>query len=228
MSWLCSAALEVACSPRGCSDGERSAPLNGSLLLPQSSSSDRTMDTSSPTRSGMTFGRSTDSAGEGLLTSFLAGFPVKPIPQRLRERTLLTTSGRTCGGSWQMSLPGTSLPKTSAELRSTPLRTTSRKWVTKPARFPLPRQTWVRTTFGPGIGYLHTPTTQGNYCADSMQKHPSCRAWRTVFGKVTPEAQEWLMGWPRGWTASEPLETAKFQLWLSRHFTPWQQLKEAA
>lgn len=32
-----------------------------------------------------------------------------------------------------------------------------------------------------------------------------------------PEFWEWMMGWPIGSTASQPLETAKFQLWLQQH-----------
>lgn len=33
-------------------------------------------------------------------------------------------------------------------------------------------------------------------------------------GRLNPEFVEWLMGWPIGWTASRPLETGKFRLWL--------------
>ncbi len=29
--------------------------------------------------------------------------------------------------------------------------------------------------------------------------------------------REWMMGWPQGWTALEPLETAKFQQWQHSH-----------
>lgn len=32
-----------------------------------------------------------------------------------------------------------------------------------------------------------------------------------------PELAEWVMGWPIGWTALKPLETAKFQQWLLLH-----------
>lgn len=36
-------------------------------------------------------------------------------------------------------------------------------------------------------------------------------------GKLNPMWVEWLMGWPMGWTALQPLETDKFQQWLSAH-----------
>ena len=32
--------------------------------------------------------------------------------------------------------------------------------------------------------------------------------------EYSPELPEWMMGWPIGWTASEPLEMDKFQQWL--------------
>ena len=42
---------------------------------------------------------------------------------------------------------------------------------------------------------------------------------RTDFGKtkIHPEAFEWMMGWPIGWTELRPLATARFQLWLQQH-----------
>lgn len=41
-------------------------------------------------------------------------------------------------------------------------------------------------------------------------------------GQLNPDWVEWLMGWPIGWTACEPLETARFQQWPQWHsgFSP--------
>lgn len=36
-------------------------------------------------------------------------------------------------------------------------------------------------------------------------------------GTLNPDWCEWFMGWPIGWTASEPLETDRFQQWLLGH-----------
>jgi len=49
----------------------------------------------------------------------------------------------------------------------------------------------------------------------------SHRRWATPSGGgvMNSDWTEWLMGWPIGWTAQRPLETAKFQQWLSSHFT---------
>ena len=40
---------------------------------------------------------------------------------------------------------------------------------------------------------------------------------QTIGGNLNPSWEEWLMGWPIKWTALEPLEMDKFQLWLLSH-----------
>jgi hypothetical protein len=158
-----------------------------------------------------------ESRGEELLTLYLAGFHAKPIPQRRLDAIQRTTFGLRCGESWQMSLPHTSLPKTSAEWQLTKRQMTANRWVTKPKQFPYQRKTWVLTTFGTDFGYLHTPTTMANFLAKSMQKHAGCRTWTSVFGQITPNHYEWLMGWIVGWTDLKPLGMDKFQSWRQQH-----------
>ena len=209
MSWLFSRALVEAYSEATCSDGARSALLSGSPTPQAYLPPDRMTAFSRLSRFGMTFAPLTADRGEALLTLYLAAFRAKPIPRRLRERTLRMISGRKCGGSWQMSLPGTYLPKMLADERSIGRQTTLSQWVTLSDAWKYRRQTWALTTYGAGIGYLHTPTTIANFCAPSMQKHPSCRARRKVFGAVSPSAFEYLMGWPLGWTDLKPLATDK-------------------
>jgi len=216
-SWHCSQEPEEESSEATCSDGKQSVQLNGSHAQLAYLPPDKMMAFSRLSRFGMMFEPLTESRGEDLLMSYLEGFPVKPIPQRLEDAIRRTTFGRRCGESWQMSLPGTSLPKTSAELRLTRPQTTSNRWVTLSDALKCQRKTWVLTTFGPDVGYLHTPTTMANYTAKSMQKWPSCRAWVQVFGAVTPENSEWLMGWPLGWTDLKPLEMGRFQSWQQQH-----------
>lgn len=43
------------------------------------------------------------------------------------------------------------------------------------------------------------------------------RAGVPAGGRLNPSWVEWLMGWPIGWTACEPLATDKFQLWCNSH-----------
>lgn len=211
MSWLFSLALVEAFSEANCSDGARSALSSGTPTPRAFLSPDRMTDFSRLSRFGMTFGPLTDALGVELLTWFLAASRAKrsaPPPEVLTTRK---TFGRKCGESWQMSLPGVSLPRTLRKGQSITRPTTSKRWVIAREPFPFPRATWVLTTFGRDIGYLHTPTATGNYCAPSMQKWPSCRNYRAVFGEVTPESHEYLMGWPAGWTALQPLEMDKSQ-----------------
>lgn len=209
MSWLFSRALVEAFSADTCSDGAQSAPSSGNPTQLAYLPPDRMMAFSRPSRSGITFKPLTADLGEGVLTSFLEAFPAKPTPRRLRGKTLQMISGRKCDGSWQMSLPGTFLPRTSAELLLKPQQKTLRRWVTLPSAFPYPRKTWVATTFGSDFGYLATPTATANQSAPSMRKHAGCRNFVKVFGSVTPEAYEYLMGWPLGWTDLKPLATDK-------------------
>lgn len=217
MSWHFSRALEGAFSLAESSAGELSVPLKSTGTDGLAYSPARTTGALSRSQFGTTSAPSTERNGGAVLTWFLEGFPVKPSPRRLEAARLRTISGRKCDGSWQMSLPGTFLPRTSSAAQSTPQPTTSSRWATKPAHFPYPRLTWVRTTFGGDIGYLHTPTATANYSAPSMQKWPNCRAFVKVFGQPTPEAHEYLMDWPIGWTALRPLATDRWQSWLRLH-----------
>jgi hypothetical protein len=209
MSWLFSQVLVEEYLAANSLDGIQSALLSGKPIQQAYCAPDKMTDFSRLSRFGMMFKPLTESRGEELLMSYLEGFHAKPIPQQRLAKIQQTTFGLRCGESWQMSLPGTFLPKTSAELQLTKRQTTANRWVTKPKQFPYQRKTWVLTTFGKDFGYLHTPTTMANFLAKSMQKHAGCRAWTTVFGKITPNHYEWLMGWPVGWTDLKPLAMDK-------------------
>jgi hypothetical protein len=217
MSWLYSQALVEEYSGDTSSDGEQFVQSSGNPTQQAYLSPDKMTEYSRLSRFGMMFKPLTADRGEALLMSYLAAFPAKPIPKRRLDAIQRTIFGQRCGESWQMSLPGTFLPKTSAELQSTKRLTTANRWVTKPKQFPLARKTWVLTTYGKDIGYLHTPTTIANYSSPSMQKWPNCRSFVTVFGKPNPANAEWLMGWPLGWTDLKPLEMDKFQKWQEQH-----------
>lgn len=217
MSWHFSQALVADYSQAVCLAGEQSAQLSSTGTDGAVFSRARTTAHLSPSRSGTTSAPSTACHGEDVLTWFLAAFPARRIPPRLEAATLRTISGRSSGASWQRQLPGTYSRRTFHATPSTQPRTISNRWVTRPAAFPFPRRTWVLTTFGPDIGFVHTPTTKANYAATSMQKWPSCRAFVRVFGRPSPEVHEWLMAWPSGWSATSPLARGSFQSWLQLH-----------
>ena len=222
MSWLISRAMmEAYANSRSslglvgeysadtCLGGEPSAPSNGSPTPQAFLPPDRMTAFSCLSRFGMTCAPLTDDLGEAVLMWCQEVSRAKRTAAHLEGGLWRMISGRRCDGSWQMSLPGTYLPKTSTDAQLTGRQTILRRWVIPSDVWRFPRQTWVRTTYGDAVGYLHTPTTIANFCAPSMQKHPSCRAWRKVFGAVSPNAFEYLMGWPLGWTDLRPLATAK-------------------
>ena len=102
MSWHFSRALVEAYSQDTSSDGEQSAPSNTNPMPLLYSSSDRMMDFCRRSRSGMTCEPLTDALGEGLLTWFLEGFPVRTFPQR-DEATASQANAPASGKRWRES-----------------------------------------------------------------------------------------------------------------------------
>ncbi len=109
------------------------------------------------------------------------------------------------------------------------------------------RITLAPRTAGSASGCLPTPTAQANMFCPSMRKWPAhARLWPTpvasdatrgrvirgraaqggpslgevLGGKQNPMWIEWLMGWPMGWTAIEPLATDRFRRWQRAHGGP--------
>lgn len=166
---------------------------------------------------GMTCEHSTEANGAEKWMRCVEASRVNVSRQQPEVAQLRKTYGRKCSAWWSNPSQRTFLQKMflAQRLKSPPK--TCVKWVTLPKAFRSQRKTWVQTIYGSGIGYLHTPTTKANYAAASMQKWPGCRIFTHVFGKATPTNQEWLMGWPIGWSDLAPLEMDKFQSWLQQH-----------
>ena len=217
MSWHFSRALEAAFLADTCLAGEPCALWSKAPSAPDDSCSDRMKGIFHRSPFGTMYAPSTDAHGVALLTWFRAGFPARRTAARLEDALWRTISGRKCDGSWQMQLPGSYLPRMSSARRLTTRPRTWKRWATAPAALPLPRATWVLTTYGSGTGFLHTPTTTANYCCPSMQKWLGCREFTRVFGQPSPTNHEWLMAWPIGWTDSLPLATDRFQSWRRLH-----------
>jgi hypothetical protein len=98
MSWLFSQALVAASSVDICSDGEPCAQLNVMPTAQPFWRNDKTMEPSRLSRFGLTLRLLTERDGEDLLTSFLAGFPVRTsaLPERAQGST---APGRDSGSS---------------------------------------------------------------------------------------------------------------------------------
>lgn len=217
MSWHFSQALVAVYSAARSLDGRPYAPSNLTSSVVRSLNVGKTMVFCGRFPSGTTSAPSTALNGADLLTWFRVDFLAKHLVQQHTGVVLLPTCGHKCCASSLSSRPSSYLLKMSPVLPSTTPPTTASVSDTALKYVSFPRKTWVLTTYGSAIGYLHTPTCAKNYAAPSMQKHPGCRNFVQVFGKPTPLNQEWLMGWPLGWTDFAPLETGKFQSWLLKH-----------
>ncbi len=224
MSWHFSRALVADYSAHISSDSLRYALSSEMSTVDLFSPSDKTTGIYRDSRFGMTYAHLKEAAGEELLTSYLADSRVR--------RSQLPLGGAipqpTFGLKWQESFGKCNrpmcLPRTSPVPQLNGPQAIAPRWVTKPKCLPLARQTWVQTMCGSDIGYLHTPTTKANYAATSMQKWPSARNFVRAFGRPCPGVQEWMMGWPEGWSDTKPLETAKYQSWLRRLCGHWRML----
>ena len=61
------------------------------------------------------------------------------------------------------------------------------------------------------------PTPVSSNWKNRETSHHSRDLQKFIGGTLNPNWVEWLMGYPIGWTALEPLEMARFQLWLEQH-----------
>jgi hypothetical protein len=100
MSWLYSQALVEEYLGANCLDGEQSALLSGNHTQQAYCAPDKMTDFSRPSRFGMTFKPLTESLGEELLTSYLAGFHAKTSQPQEKEKGL-RESDQECGRTWQ-------------------------------------------------------------------------------------------------------------------------------
>ena len=140
--------------------------------------------------------------------SFAEVFPVKNSARHQEGAGRQQTSGQSSQGSSPKSDLGSSSPKM---CKSYPLGVPALGFNPSdiaPLKSVLGRMMLGQTIREIAGGPLHTPTTKANFTAPSMQKWPSCRRYVEIFGDgpITPEQFEFLMGYPIGWTALEPLE----------------------
>ena len=102
MSWLFSQALVEEYLGDTSSDGEQSAPLNGSNTQQAYCAPDKMTAFSRLSRFGMMYAPLTASLGEELLMSYLAGFHAKTsVP--LEKAQELTENDQGCGEKWRAS-----------------------------------------------------------------------------------------------------------------------------
>jgi len=230
MSWLFSQALAEEYSAGTCLDGAQFAQLNVMPTPHKFWRSDKMMEFSSLSRFGLTLNLLTEDHGEGLLMSYLEGFPARTSHQPVEEQESMELSHR-CGHKWQESStkfdPFTLTWKTHLCLLEKDLPESS---VTLPKLgltvdgVVFQQKNVVRLISEIVSGWsgemFATPQAR-DYRSGSLSRWNDPRRSRNlndqVGGLLNPSWEEWLMGWPTGWTELRPLEMDRFQEWRQQH-----------
>jgi hypothetical protein len=227
--WHCSQALVGEYSEDIYSDGKQSAPSSGNLTQLAYLSQDKMTKFSRLSRFGMTFKPLTADRGEDLLMWYREDFLAKTYPV-LDEAQELTESVPACGVKWhELSVKydlGLCSWRTHQCLWDEELHWSSvilPRWGMAVSGVLFQHPTAERPINGTGSGLLPTPSGVNGGNNNTMGRLDewggSANIWRgTEIGKVRCASfEEWMMGWPTGWSALTRLETAKFQSWRQQH-----------
>lgn len=226
MSWLYVPGLE------GLSSASRSSMVNvpapsvgwrGISLSPRVWRNECKRGTFNPLLSTLTSDPLTVACGLAEFLSSLPGPHANHSPPLLEVDPWQRTSSPTSPGSPASAGPQSSLPRTSgeADMGSQPSGSLSWNGATKFRRLSrLPVPLWVRLMTGRDFSYLPTPTAKANHFSPSMAKWPAYAALQRMFPGAKnppPKFWEWMMGWPIGLTAVEPLAMESFPQWRLAH-----------
>ena len=242
MSWLFSRALVEEFSAATSWDGAPSVPLSVMPTTHKFWRKGKTMEPSQLSRFGLTCAVLTEDHGEALLTWFRADSHVRTYPlletvQGLPESALAygekwhELSVRYCldSSSWKTHrcLWEEALPWSSVTLPS---------WGMIRNGYLYQHPTAARPISVIASGLLPTPsgcTSGKNHVAGRLDEWGgSGNPFRgTEIASVRCASfEEWMMGWPMGWSALTPLEMDKFHLWQRQHSPsfPGKACKDAA
>jgi hypothetical protein len=237
MSWLFSQALVEEYLAANCSDGAPSALSKSTLTAQAYLCKDKMTESWSHFPSGMTLEHLTEENGQELLTWFLAVSHARILASPALVKDLMENEAA-FGKKWPESLAKYDLNTHSWKTRQLSLiadlersLVTWLKWgmihdVEYFQHVPLVAHIHVRDCFSwptPTASDHHGPT---KYIARKpngrwILKKPSgiygAKLIDAIGGIMNPLWEEWLIGWPIGWTESNPLEMAKFHQWLNLH-----------
>lgn len=239
MSWLFSQALVAEYSAATCSAGAPSVPLSVMPTPHKFWRNDKTMEPCQLSRFGLTCAVLTDAHGEALLTWFREGFPAKTYQPQARGGVSkarvqgfgnkwheLSAKYDRLGSSWKTHhcLFPEVLPWSSVTLP---------RWgMTRSGYvFQHPNLERLTTEIARGWSGETFPTPSVAMCKGSSLKALTRVDGRSRLrnrldywverdgkaGRLNPEFVEWVMGWPIGWTAIEPLEMDKYREWQRQH-----------
>ena len=228
MSWLFSRALVAASSADTCSDGEQSAQLSTTPTPQAYLWRDKTTAAWRRFPSGMTCEHLTESRGEELLMSYLAGFRAKTFPPQDAAKES-TENEADCGVKWHALCRKfdhvSSSWKTHRCLFSEDLplySLTLPKWGLMRDGELFRRKMPNLFTREIGYGFVPTPRVQmhrtppkNRIGKNSDDYHGNLEEFLGAPPSV--DYVLWMMGWPSDWTSLKPLATDKFQLWRRSH-----------
>jgi hypothetical protein len=237
MSWLFSQALVAAYSHHTFLDGEPCAQLSVMPTPHPFWRNDKTTDICRLSRSGVTYVVLTEDRGKELLTSFLEGFPVRTSvsPETVMDltesdqgsgRNMPALLARYSQSSHTLKTAQCSLFEGSTESFATLPRSGSMRSgaVYQQANL-APITNAIASGFWPtpaATDFKGSPTLERvrERQAESQRgvRLPEQLARDGDVGPMNPDWEEWLMGWPIGWTALKPLETDRFHEWQQAHF----------
>lgn len=228
MSWHFLQELEVASLEGASLDGAPDVLLSLIPTAVASFSRGNETESLSPSRYGTTLEPLTGGRGEERSTSSAAGSRAKTYQYQVGVQAS-TGSGADCGAIWRASFARYDRATSSWRTAQCSLLGDSEEFSeTWPSSGSLvsglcsERATPVLPTSAIGSGLWPTPVADGDRTTDYAQGGRSLGAEvrRRSVGKgggLSPDWIEWLMGWPIGWTASEPLAMDRFRLWLRSH-----------
>lgn len=230
MSWLFSQALAEEYSVDTSLAGEQFAQLNVMPTPHKFSRNDKTMEFSGLSRFGLTCAALTESGGEELLTSFLAGFRARTSvqPAEVLESTVTSLGS---GGKWQESLTKYDLNSHSwkthhclleEDLRESSVILPKLGLIASGVVFQQKNVARLIKEIVCGwSGEMFATPQARDYRSGSLARWNDPRRSRNlndqVGGLLNPEWEEWLMGWPIGWTELKPLAMDKFREWQLQH-----------
>lgn len=233
MSWLFSQVLVEEYSAENCSDGEPSAQLNVMPTPHKFWRNDKTIEPSNLSQFGLTLSLLTENRGEELLTLYRAAFHAKTSAVQDVSRASPANEAAS-GWKWPESFARWDRDTSSWRTRQSCFiegsETFSETWPAWGSMLDgesLAAPNVARLRPGRASGLLPTltasdakgarnGTAKGRTPADGLTV--TDWLWLNVGpGMLHPESAEWMMLWPIGWTALEPLETDKFQSWLQQH-----------
>jgi hypothetical protein len=239
------------------SDISQFAPLNGMKMQEINLSNDKKMDASQDSQYGMMCQHLTENLGTELQILCAEGSLVKTYPPQAKEKGLRENGldfGQKWPESLAKWSQDSFLWKTRQLSLTTDLEPYSEnfpRWgIMQDGEFwELTIQDYHTTAIGAGLlptvvknegaAFLGGPLRSTETWKDTSRlSHRLIGFWKNfknremnarIKQKIAchPIFAEWMMGWPEMWSASQELETDKFQAWLRLHSEPYQEYEES-